>query len=225
VLEGGQAAGVAPEPSGGASETSTWKKSPVHGDEECVQATAFPTRSLVFRERAIRDATGGPMDPMQRALELLRFPFEDLQHFDRIRAGACTALAIVLVGVGLYRGGDIALMLCGLGLIGVAGYLFWSATKKGPDTSLAIRVLRDDPRRIVWVYEVAAVRRQTSSHVLTDFYFCFGDGTHDAVTVSKVAGDELAPLLRHLLPWATFGLSDELAARYRVDPRSLARPT
>lgn len=107
-------------------------------------------------------------------------------------------------------------------LLGCAftGYLF----RIGPFKSKSVAdQLLEDPDAVVWVYHYIVQTMPFGVEVskMTTVYFYLVDGNFHTLRVKLSRIDELFDQLKHRLPHATFGYSEEKDFLYKTDPRLL----
>ncbi len=115
-------------------------------------------------------------------------------------------------------------LLAGLPLVGGLGLFFWGwwRRRRGP---AFLRVLRDTPEKVVWVYVFEVRVRyggssrtvQLGLHDGREVMIHLGANDSHDQTLAVVAN--IAPMV----PWATLGYSDEKKAQFRRNPIRLKR--
>lgn len=136
---------------------------------------------------------------------------------------------LLLVGAALlafFFGRNI--ILSGAGLIAVVlgiKFIFSFAGRRRTEDIRLVRLLRDRPRQIVWVYSVVTEQLPFGLRLSRNglLYFKLIDG--DDICVSLPAKDckLVSRFLNRLLPHATFGYSRDREQWYLADPRMLLR--
>ncbi len=162
------------------------------------------------------------------AVSLVERKIEEGRELPLIKA--LGALVVGVVGIVTFtlrrvHGGmsaeDVIVAVAILGAFVFSAYLFSEHQRRAPDRDPLVRVLREAPTRVVWIYEVPVVRARTGAHVLTEFHFGCIDGASYAVTVARVETEVLRTGLDDLCPRAVRDYSDRLAAIFREDPARL----
>lgn len=109
----------------------------------------------------------------------------------------------------------------------IAAVLTWVAlVKNSPARSPLVVALRDRPDDVVWLY-IQDIKVMVSG-VDAPVRDCnvtakLADGSTVAITVHKSKADPLMAALTALAPGAVVGFSDELEARFKANPRSVAQ--
>lgn len=120
------------------------------------------------------------------------------------------------------RDGD-ELKLLGLGAAGVGGAFFfallgWLHRRRPPKF---VRVLRDAPRDVVWIY-VYTVRRRGGGTVFEQVYLGLKDGTRCTIDIVG-SRDQVLRNVVACASYATMGYTEENKRRFKKDPASMRR--
>ena len=126
----------------------------------------------------------------------------------------------LISGIGLVANQIFAAVVI-LFVLGMTAHTFWLWRGGAGVRSPIYRSLRDAPGEIVWVYTVAVHR--SGVHYRTEVWFCLRDGTAGSISTAPSC-DAFLEGVRAICPRATFGYTDEAAARYKQSPSSLLQP-
>lgn len=156
---------------------------------------------------------------------------EQLEPFMRYAAGnkrMAVFVGVLCFGIGALGFADSTASLgikLGLAIpFGIAGVLIVAFAFRPAAKHPVIRALRDAPEKIVWVYPGNMTVNGRASQTFVNFGL--EDGSKKALPIGP--RNDPAPLLAHaerILPHATFGFSQDLAKKFRTDPRSMRRAT
>jgi len=157
---------------------------------------------------------------MQRLLRAIR-----REQRQKLAASAGLLIGSALLALFSFRHSMI-LSIAGLaGFVLGVKFVFRFAGRLRTDDIRLIRLLRDHPHRIVWVYSLVTERlpfgfRLTQNGIL---YFKLIDGDDISVSLSASDCKVISRFLNRLLPHATFGYSRDREQWYIADPRMLLR--
>lgn len=118
----------------------------------------------------------------------------------------------------------IACAVIGAIFLVFGAYLAWMTARLWrPESSPLMRVLRERPGDIAWIYEQQVNSRAGGVTVARAYNIQIRlvDGKGHNLSVKGADRDEVMRLLGEIAPAATFGYSRELAKQFRRDPRSL----
>lgn len=186
------------------------------------------------RPRAAAPAAAPPGAPARTALKLLERTLNDLRVVTLVKAVGVLALGVVALVATLARDPEqvtisgigptgnllVGLLLSG-GAIAFSVYLLAQWHRARPARDLLFATLRDDPARVVWIYEVHVEHARTGTHLQTELYFGLVDGALLEITVARVHTEALRDGLQALCPGAVRGYSDALAQTFRSNPALL----
>lgn len=113
--------------------------------------------------------------------------------------------------------------LVGLGGVGVLfGLVVLYGARELWDIRQApiVRLLRDEPKRIVWVYEYRLVVNDVPNY---NIYLCCDDGQRFEFNLAQWDPAPLLDVLAKQLPHAVFGYSQMREEAYRASPQGLLR--
>lgn len=166
-------------------------------------------------------------------LDLVRHEIDDWNQVALIKGVGAAGLGIasgiayllnpparqyLVSGIGLTANrvlaGVFVLALLTVGAVLLRRYVT-SASARWP----TVAALRDDPRRVVWVYHSEVHR--SGAHSKTEIWVGLSDGTLEGFMSSRGRDTQILAGLQEVCPHAVHGYSEDLAARFRRDPRSL----
>jgi hypothetical protein len=125
---------------------------------------------------------------------------------------------IMIHGIGV-TGNQVFAGLLVLGTIGMTCTMFWRWSREAGARSPIYLALRDHPDDVVWIYTLAVHR--AGVHYRTVVWFCLRNGVTGAISTAPKA-DPFVNAARALCPRATFGYTEENAARFNQNPASLS---
>jgi hypothetical protein len=124
---------------------------------------------------------------------------------------------MVLGGIGLLANRVVVALGVGFGLLaGLKMLREWR--RSAGSCSPVYLALRDDPSRIVWVYEEKVHRGGV--HYRTVVWFRFADGSAAPVSTAPRSEPFMAAV-RSVCPHAAFGYSEEMAVRFGASSGSI----
>lgn len=141
------------------------------------------------------------------------------------------AVAFMVIGVGLVALAVLlgakeplwqVLFIGGLGLlsVGMAAYAAYGAwVLRDPANAPVLRAMREEPQRIVWIYEYVLRVNGIPTHTL---YVCRDDGRRYDFSLGQLSADALIQSLAEKLPHAVLGYSPEREAEYKRSPGSFS---
>ncbi|MBT4857282.1 hypothetical protein HON52_03800 [Candidatus Uhrbacteria bacterium] len=120
-----------------------------------------------------------------------------------VTAGAGTNIFISIVG---------ALFLL------VGGMMLYVGIRPNP----VIKLLKTDPDKIVWIYELKVITpKGVASNTRKNIFFCTGDGKRYPIVTSMDAATKLYGALQTQLTKTIFGYTKERHEAFGKDPQSL----
>lgn len=186
----------------------------------CLLLGVWIVVAAIRERRAIAAARSDPMAMIELMVRKTRSAKIVASLTFLVFGAGLVALAIALEGEPLWQRLVIAAggFLCATFVVW-AGYGAW--TLRDPKNAPVLRAIREEPQRIVWIYEHILVRNGVPIHTL---WVCRDDGEKYHFSLGQLRADPLVQSLARVLPHAILGYSREREAAYKSSPASFRAP-